>query len=491
MQSSLILISFIVFGYIIIRLIVQFSARAKLIKSLDTDCQERLCTLAASKKDIGKFLQYSEIESETYLYTDKYEESIKVFIGSFVAIGMVFTFIGLTFSISQIHTVLDNLDGNNFGSVIEGLLPVLGGMTLAFVSSLTGLVLSLIFNLWNNRVKIKMESKLDDFIYNFKSNVLPNYAPPTTELQIGKAFETQQREMKDFFEQFLANNDELFSNFIEKNEELFDTISENNKEMFDGVANKITNSLKDIHSKYSSTFEEFSLALDNLNTNINAINQNIVSGTSSMSQIEGDITQAIGELTSNSQLFAQKIDIITNFSKPLEDSAEKFEELTEGMLHSMDTFAGIISGSTLKDDISNIQRQLSANESGIAQLKSEVVDRTTKIEKTTKSDEILETVTNQNYSINEISSEVQELSNNTDEKLDAISSKVDTINKEMSDKVVNEVKTIDDKLSSLKNTFEKFETEVIKEISKISPIALKVPSSISGLFSKKKKKDVK
>lgn len=351
------------FGLLIILVFKQFHLRTRIVRRLHIDGHNLIVKLALSKKESGQYMSYGELESEVYSFTDKYDESIKVFIGSFTALGMIFTFIGLTFAVGKISDIIKNMEGSDFNNIVEGLSPVIGGMAIAFYSSLIGLILSLLFSLINNHLKVRVDRKVDAFILNAKHEVLPEYAPVTSQAQVQKAFHIQQEQMKEFLTNHMVHTESVLTNLSGDLHDSMKELQDKNTSVFSDFSDNVHNSMNEINTLYKDSFSIFSNVIEKLNSNVDTANANIVSGAETMKLIETEIGKSLLSLSSNVDQFTKKVTSISKFSAPIEQSAEKFESFTEEMLNSMDQFTSMLSGSTLKDDFRSIHVKLDAFDS--------------------------------------------------------------------------------------------------------------------------------
>ncbi len=108
--------------------------------------------IISSSKTINKSLE--EILDELYLTIESGKDISKYLINLAVFLGLIGTFYGLLLTIGSVSNVIDGLSieqqefGVFFDSLRNGLKSPLSGMTIAFSSSLFGLVTSLILGLY-------------------------------------------------------------------------------------------------------------------------------------------------------------------------------------------------------------------------------------------------------------------------------------------------------------------------------------------------------
>lgn len=354
---------------ILLEVLRQFAFRHFLITKLATDCYSTLTSLASAKKSTGQSLSYSEIESETYRFTDKYEESLKLLIGSFTALGMILTFIGLTMAVGEISNVINNMEANDFNNVVDGLSPIISGMALAFYSSLWGLILSLFFSLINGVLKISYEKKTNAFILLFKQRTISEYAPATTESQVEKAFETQQAELKGFLSAHINETEKVLRSLSQQINNDMENLHSNNNQVFSDFTTNVFTSMESLKQQYESTYQEFSKSMAMLTSNLEHANGTLVCGTETMQHIQVEIKSSLERIAADVEQFSSKVSSVSEFSAPLEKSASKFEEFTREMLNAMDQFVAMLSGSTLDSEFQSLNVKIDANESMSAEVR--------------------------------------------------------------------------------------------------------------------------
>ena len=362
------------FGFLILLVIKQFFSREHLVRRLNIDAHNLLVKLAKSKKDSGQTMSYGEVESEIYFYTDKYDESIKVFISSFTALGMIFTFIGLTFAVGKISDIIQNMEGSDFNNIVEGLSPVIGGMAIAFYSSLIGLILSLFFSLLNNHLKVRLEGKVHSFILTTKQDILPEYAAITSQAQVTKAFHTQQEQMKDFLTEHIKYTENVLTGLSGNVHDSMKELQSQNSDVFSDFSKGVHASMQELNTVYKDSYSIFTTVIEKLNTNVDSANANIIAGAETMKTIETEIEKSLLSLANNVEQFSNKVTSISKFSAPIEQSADKFESFTEEMLNSMDQFSAMLSGSTLKSDFRSIHVKLDAFDSLVGNMQNLAID---------------------------------------------------------------------------------------------------------------------
>lgn len=93
--------------------------------------------------------KYSTVESESYFSVAAFTEGMKSGLwsglaGTFTGIGILGTFIGLTIGLAGVDT-------SSTGALSSSISGLLGGMSTAFVTSISGIVSAIIFGVWHSQ----------------------------------------------------------------------------------------------------------------------------------------------------------------------------------------------------------------------------------------------------------------------------------------------------------------------------------------------------
>jgi len=356
----MLLICLAIFVFIVIMLLKKIAERKIMISNLSGECYLLVTQLGSAKKKSGVFFTYNELDEVVYDYCDKFENDVKYYLNSFTAVGLLFTFVGLTFSVGNMSGVLDGLkNAKEIGEVISQIKPVLGNMGLAFASSLLGLVLSLVFGFLNNAKRNKEDKMITDFLNNSKINLLPSFAPATSQFQIENYFNKFQENISLFFDRFIENQKSSLAQYAES----------------------VNTQSNVVHELYSETFKSFGAALRNLEKNMTTDNKNFEQASQLISTASKEITSSMKNISNKVDLFAQKVDKVNNFTKPLEDTTQKFDEF----LNSVDSLISAINTTADNNQLKNIHTQLEAINALAANTKDVLVQNSATYEKITQS----------------------------------------------------------------------------------------------------------
>ena len=187
----------------------------------------------------------------------------KYLINLAVFLGLIGTFFGLLLTIGSVANVIDSLSiddqsfGNFFSTLKDGLKSPLIGMTIAFTSSLFGLVVSLILGLYEIIVKGVKQS-----YYEFcESQIRLFYKSknPSTPNEISSSESSQYAYATSINEQILEKLDSVVSGLssIEKTVKLRDeTLVSDLKEVNKEIKDKIQDELRIVSKTLSHLKDE-------------------------------------------------------------------------------------------------------------------------------------------------------------------------------------------------------------------------------------------
>lgn len=146
--------------------------------------------IISSSKTISKTLE--EILDELLSIIESGKDISKYLINLAVFLGLIGTFYGLLLTIGSVSNVIDGLSieqqdfGLFFNTLRDGLKSPLSGMTIAFSSSLFGLVVSLILGLYDIIIKGAKQN-----YYEFCENQIRLYYRSSSKLKVDSSNLTQ------------------------------------------------------------------------------------------------------------------------------------------------------------------------------------------------------------------------------------------------------------------------------------------------------------
>lgn len=205
------------------------------------------------KCDIKDYLNYDLID----LHIQK--NITDLIPGILTALGIAGTFIGLMVGLNDFK--INNVDIDQMQTNISLLL---NGIKTAFLTSIFGIILSLIFNIAYRYCYYSAEKELDEFIISFEKIV-----PSVTNTVINEiaSFNHNQLDMMEKFSETIADRisetlTPLFSGFGETAKELKDHIISTHDESLEKIVNTFVNNM---NQSLGNQFDSLSHTLDTLN----------------------------------------------------------------------------------------------------------------------------------------------------------------------------------------------------------------------------------
>jgi len=179
--------------------------------------------IISSNKNINKSLE--EILDELYSSVESGKDISKYLINLAVFLGLIGTFYGLLLTIGSVSNVIDGLSieqqdfGVFFDSLRNGLKSPLSGMTIAFSSSLFGLVTSLILGLYEIITRGVKQT-----YFEFCESQIRLYYKSSSKLQ-STSNNTDNSGLITKLSELIEGIDKINKNFSNSNEEIKKEIS--------------------------------------------------------------------------------------------------------------------------------------------------------------------------------------------------------------------------------------------------------------------------
>ena len=177
--------------------------------------------IISSRKTISKTLE--EILDELLSIIESGKDISKYLINLAVFLGLIGTFYGLLLTIGSVSNVIDGLSieqqdfGVFFNTLRDGLKSPLSGMTIAFSSSLFGLVVSLILGLYDIIIRGAKQN-----YYEFCENQIRLYYRSSSKLKVDPSNLTQVLNSK--LDELVNGINKINDNLNNSNTELKDEI---------------------------------------------------------------------------------------------------------------------------------------------------------------------------------------------------------------------------------------------------------------------------
>lgn len=213
--------------------------------------------------------------------------------GKLVAMGVLFTFVGLSIGIASATHTLGGLEGAlDTPELNKTLMLLLKGASLAFISSVAGILLSLVFS-WVEKRKIKnVKKSLNSFVDNLEK-CLSLITSEQIHLEIRDATNEQNKKLDGFSNELAIS----LGNAISK------PLDENFNKMADNIAE-----LKNIQQDFSDKL---------MNTLVDKMSGNI------SSQAQQNQQQAAETFAGVQQALAQQAEAMSNSQKEMLSSSQQ------------------------------------------------------------------------------------------------------------------------------------------------------------------------
>ena len=179
--------------------------------------------IISSNKTINKSLE--EILDELYSKIESGKDISRYLINLAVFLGLIGTFYGLLLTIGSVSNVIDGLSieqqdfGVFFDSLRNGLKSPLSGMTIAFSSSLFGLVTSLILGLYEI-----ISKGVKQTYFEFCESQIRLYYKPSSNQRVSSS-SNDNSELVSKLSELINSLDKINNNFSNSNEEIKKEIS--------------------------------------------------------------------------------------------------------------------------------------------------------------------------------------------------------------------------------------------------------------------------
>ncbi len=291
----------------------------------------------SGKTALAANMVYNEntIKDVANSYFLKFDNHITTIIRSFTVIGLIFTFIGLVISIGSSSQVLNEistkaniqesnllLPNTNFSNqqnvgnaqdqfqlIIDGLGSTLGGVVLAFSTSLMGLILSLFFGLYfSGRIK-KRDELINNSIFELSIRVIPLFSFNNPDAKVGILFDNLTKQIVSSLEGFYNLQNKMFKAISDEINKLFDQQIKSNKTLLDETLKGI----KELNKEY------IKISKDHLNN------------FKEIKEFASIIKKSSSEINNASTKFNKHISNFEKLSEPLQQINLNLESFKDGL----------------------------------------------------------------------------------------------------------------------------------------------------------------
>lgn len=276
---------------------------------------------------------------------------IEIIPASFVSIGLLGTFLGIVFGVSELNTRADS------EAMRQGVDSLLAGMSLAFESSILGIILSLLYQFGDRMFAFRKLQQHSDLVLEQLDKTIPIETEVSLLDQVAKAQETQMNDFKTFLTNQLlptltSGISESISTAITpqltKSNEILEKVAQNTLDAQSDSLNEMVNHfVQSLNEITGNQVEELGLALQKavewqekvheqlnglVNELINAAREQVemAEKTTLLSEQINSYTVKLTDFQDNLINTTSELEQLTNVnSSLLEDVNEIYEKLTE------------------------------------------------------------------------------------------------------------------------------------------------------------------
>ena len=264
------------------------------------------------------------MENELLSVVSAWDGPIKTLTSSYIVTGLLFSFIGLSWSLFKIVAVFDdsgflkNIAEIRPETFISALTSPLQGMAICFISSVTGLVLSLLSSnvltfFDRNRMRV-----VDTIMQIVTTDIIPLYAPVSSQYTTEQFYRDTQAGMQKTFNAFFKEHSKIFYN---------------SATFLKGVAENVQQGLGETNTMISTMVSSLAPLPDQLSESFRNNAENLKKITddlkSFLEQNARDQQSGAKSILDASVVFQKHIANFTNLSEPLERVANQFSEFKE------------------------------------------------------------------------------------------------------------------------------------------------------------------
>ena len=289
------------------------------VKALDERysrfCREQKRLETSGKKgksygDVENFINYEFIDDVIH------KNMLSIFPGTMTGLGILFTFFGLSISLQSFHT-------GTAEEIMAGINPLMGGLRVAFHTSIYGLIFSLIYN-FSFRKKIEESYEtVDEFIDLYREHVKPENNLDA----IGVLIEYQDKQSKVLeimSTQLLSGMAGAFSEAMNPQfEKLNETITlfanAASKVQTDGLKKMVDTFLQDMNNAVGDNFRE---VRESMAETCKIQGEYSVTVEKSLEEISRSI-QGVSTISADMQMTVQQLDSYITSMQDMQEALQK------------------------------------------------------------------------------------------------------------------------------------------------------------------------
>lgn len=328
------------------------------------------------------------IERNLPVYVAKGEWALNYFVSVATILGLFGTFWGLTGAIKQLKDVL--VDIAQFEQFIEGIKPPMANMATAFITSIMGIIGSILMNMFSLIPGVSYKNYREQF-YSEVENLLDNEAIASFKQNYSEVLVNFTTKVEDSMKYMTDRVTQTFEAGIDKFAEKINGVSfdlTESAKVLTNVINKLENSVNTFNKpvlSFKESVDSFRLYYEGLDTKIRDIDKIVeklvYSFDKTIEAFDGnrerliDVGDKLKESTENLAQEHQKImELVERLAQYSDRNDEQFKDRIEevagiyrSLVSSIDTFrteVGSMSGEvsrSLKDSLQSEVHQITEN----------------------------------------------------------------------------------------------------------------------------------
>jgi len=201
-------------------------------------CQSRASRGISTSQDI--------LEGILFDLSGKRDSGIRFAISSLVILGLLGTFAGMTLAVIKASGIIARIRMPDsslptetvFGELLTDLSPVLGGMRMAFTTSVMGLFFSLCLGVAFTVYRSFRDSFRIEALAFANEKLLPLFTP-VSQLTVGQALEKYSTSMENALQQIRDASEKTFEKYSKSIQESLQTIEKDSTSTFQQVTGKM------------------------------------------------------------------------------------------------------------------------------------------------------------------------------------------------------------------------------------------------------------
>jgi len=254
------------------------------------------------------------------------ERFVKGSVSILIILGLLGTFLGLTISVSELVKILNNTEVadliNNPNYFVKGLVSAVGGMAVAFITSLFGIACSIILTILH--IIFNAEEARETLMVNIEE-----YLDNTVALVVSKDKETE----------YTIMNKILRETFVEFGEKIEGTLR-NTVETFGDKLSHVVMDVQLSSKTLDSTVDKFDLALRNFASNIRDFSEFNLNLRNNIERMDVSFIKVTEALIDTSKIIVENYSALESFSKDIKNAAEEMTGYNRQVVHDIVSLVG-------------------------------------------------------------------------------------------------------------------------------------------------------